>query len=616
VSALASFIELPRNEASEPSLARLATERVNSQLKQQQARLWRGSRVAAVSSVCLGHNLGPQSNTGWGSIYRHRDLLVVADARISNTATWCEGASQSDAEAIAFAYRRWGTDTAKHLRGEFAFVVWDNIRKSAYCARDALALRPLFYAQTGSQLRCASEPFALASDGSAELQPNVESVALCAAGFYHELGPSLYRGVFALEGGHQLVFDNRGMTKTAFWQPDPAVQSHGLTDEEHASRFLGCFERAVERCLPVEGKVAVALSGGIDSSAVAAQADKLLRAEDPSRRALHALHLSYADLACDERAFRQAMTDHLGIDCCVIDALDEKHHIDPWAFAHAPDILYHPGGFVAAAWMRAAERSGAGTVVTGEGGDVLMAGLGLDAFRALRAGEWLSAGRLVGLTRQPFSSGPWLRLWRQGLQHFAPDWLRRPVWSHRRPYFPLSRHWGAFVLEHNRKLQGRYRERYAGDPLAAAKVRCLQDSLNIFALGYHQRLARRYGVELRHPLLDRELVELLLSTPDRQLHEPGQTKSKPILRRASRQLLPARVYHRRHVAEFSSHWQLALARDEKKLQALFGDDCRLAQLGIIDRNFARKLNQASAAPDLYRILDLYSLELWLRQIES
>ena len=117
-------------------------------------------------------------------------------------------------------------------------------------------------------------------------------------------------------------------------------------------------------------------------------------------------------------------------------------------------------------------------------------------------------------------------------------------------------------------------------------------------------------------MLDRELVELLLSTPDRQLHEPGQTKSKPILRRASRQLLPARVYRRRHVAEFSSHWQLALARDEKKLQALFGDDCRLAQLGIIDRNFARKLNQASAAPDLYRILDLYALELWLRQIES
>ena len=195
-----------------------------------------------------------------------------------------------------------------------------------------------------------------------------------------------------------------------------------------------------------------------------------------------------------------------------------------------------------------------------------------------------------------------------------PAWFAPSRWlPGRRRYFPLTREYGDAVADWFDQQHRRCKVDYP-DPVTAAMCQLLEGSLNTLSLTWSDRLAQRCGVELRRPLFDVNFVELLLAMPREQLHAPGCMKSKPVFRRAVRDILPQAVYQRTQVAEFSGHWIHAMRQHEAALRGLFHDS-RLVQLGILDSHYAKSACNTGDDASLYRILDLASLEIWLRQLD-
>ncbi len=176
--------------------------------------------------------------------------------------------TQSDSEILLHLYEEHGHDCLQHLRGEFAFIVWDERSRAIFAARDRCGIKPLVYAETPDGLYFASEAKALFAAGvPARWSPD---------GFFYAtegLVPpdsTLFSGVRQLPGGTYLVAKDGKVELSSYWDYDypHADTISDLTDEAAISSLREVLEDAVRVRLIADVPVGVYLSGGIDSSAV------------------------------------------------------------------------------------------------------------------------------------------------------------------------------------------------------------------------------------------------------------------------------------------------------------------------------------------------------------
>ena len=210
-----------------------------------------------------------------GEIYNYRELRTGLEAIGRHFR------SDSDTEVLLYGYRQWGQDVVRRLRGMFAFVIWDNVRRGMFVARDLFGIKPLYFSDDGSTLRIASEVKALLAGGGIDTAPEPAGhVGFFLWGSVPE-PYTLYRGIRALpaghhmwvsEGGHPVIRQYAGvgdLLRTADSAPPP------LDARETADALRAALLDSVRNHLVADVDVGVFLSAGLDSTTMAALASEL-----------------------------------------------------------------------------------------------------------------------------------------------------------------------------------------------------------------------------------------------------------------------------------------------------------------------------------------------------
>ena len=309
-----------------------------------------------------------------GEIYNHaelRDRLLQKGHRF---------ATRSDCEPILHLYEEYGTECLAHLRGMFAFALWDTRRQRLFAARDRFGIKPLYLYRRGRLLAVSSELKALLGRGLAGTECSLTTLAdTLRYTFPVSSRDTLARDVERIPPGHHLEASGSAVQIERYWQPVLGAGDRDLSD----AQLTESFAEAVKLHLRSDVPVAVLLSAGIDSAAIAALARK-------SGSELVALSAGYRGLhQSDERAEAAQTARALGLSFRELELEGADY---PRALDQIVDRCDEPATDIAsvAQWAlyRACRAAGFKVVLSGIGGDELFFGYPLWN----RIGQRMSAG--------------------------------------------------------------------------------------------------------------------------------------------------------------------------------------------------------------------------------
>jgi len=275
----------------------------------------------------------------------------------------------SDSEIALHLYEDLGPECLHHLRGEFAFVLWDGRNRRLFAGRDRFGVKPLFYAEHGGALYLASEVKALFAMG---VPAGWSAEAVYAGGFILPGERTLFRNVHAVPPGHYLRATPESRRLHQYWDvvyPVDGDAQDPRTEREYVQGFRTVLEESVKTRLRADVPVGCYLSGGIDSCAVLGLA--ALHHNGPVR----AYTLTFDGAQYDESAIAREMAQKAGADFHPVPVTQNDlaaHFRDSVIQAELPCMNAHS----VAKYMlsRAVRQSGYKVVLTGEGSDEILAG--------------------------------------------------------------------------------------------------------------------------------------------------------------------------------------------------------------------------------------------------
>ena len=549
------------------------------------------------------------------SIYYRDDLRrAIRDATATRPFAW---SGESAGHLILDAYRAWGSECARRLEGDYAFVVWDRESRTLTAARDFVGSRPLYYGRDGSRVVVASLAAVVAHRIPQRGEIDVAAVGASVAGLFNLGTDTSYLGVSVVPAGHTLTVGREGdVVLRQHWEP-PTLGGRRSSFDEGAEELRALLTASVGERLTPGGTTALWLSGGWDSSAILACATRILR-EKPEGRKLVVVSMSYpvGNLGREDEAI-QSVAERLGVEVSWVQS-DEVPLLPPEPASEAAERDL-PFAHAFEMWSRAmvarSRELGAHTVLTGTGGDELFAGTNLYLSDLLRRGS------LASLALE------WYRIRGRRLDKFHervvhPMLAARP--SHRdldRPgpfehrIAPTVRE--DFVRRHRLREREREAAPYGRYPTLSSTEQFWSVTAPMFPRirATLTEAQLRAGVTARTPFLDDRLYRFAMSRPREERVTARETKR--LLRRAMRGILPdAFLAPRPRRTGVTTQYMREGMRGPSR--ALFEDVFRrpmLAELGIVD---AARLQEewrqyAESGEGLgLRLFELLQTELWLR----
>lgn len=482
-------------------------------------RCWLGNtRLAIVDLSPTGSQPMTDPATGNvvavnGEIYNHRALREQLGPNVNWRGT-------SDTETLLQGYARWGRGVVDHLKGMFAFAIYDAARGELFLARDRLGIKPLYYTTDAEGFRAASEVKVLVGHSEAITARAISAYLQWGACPEGEL---LYGNVQALAAGHAMTIDPQGEIKT--WRYWPAQKAFASPTENVVPRVRELIDQAVEEHLLSDVPVASFLSGGIDSSIVTALAAQKLA----NKLQTYSVGFDLAEF--DETAIADEIAQRYGTDHHRIQ-LSEEAVIHSVTEAVGQLDLPSVDAINTYIVSRAVAQRGVKVALSGLGGDELFGGY--PSFRDVPRLQLVATlprflRRIVGLAGNlgdrladlPATGGAGaLALWRR--RFLTDDMIRRaglPVVSE--PFeSPVA----------------------LPDEFAQISWAELTGYMRRMLLRDADQMSMAVSLEMRVPFLDHELVEYVLGLPAAMKKRyPGV---KGLLVEACRDLLPPSVYER------------------------------------------------------------------------
>jgi asparagine synthase (glutamine-hydrolysing) len=357
------------------------------------------------------------------------------------------------------------------------------------------------------------------------------------------------------------------------------------------------------------------MSGGLDSTSVAACAQ---RVPGPSVRAYTYVFDGLAE--CDERAFSRAMTGELGLEMepVTVEALWKLE--SQGELPVSADTPFTGWRSCTAEIFRRMVAAGSRVLLTGHGGDDLMRGSSLVYAERLRRGDLGAVREVVRHARSQRSSvvrSLYRHFGRPHMSTGAERALRRVLGLRQEE---LSQPWIEPDFVQRARRAGLRQTAGPGESPSRRAIHAKMVGTPWYwrLANWHDRNSASFGIEVRHPFLDRRLVEYVLAVPGEQLFRLGS--SKDLLRRAMRGILPERIRLRADKTRFTSFIDFVLLeRSAGEIVELLREP-RSANLGILDGNALRSayLNWVHGGPDATRCAMWYAinLEIWLRRCEA
>ncbi len=546
-------------------------------------------------------------------------IAIVLDGRIDNRRDLAPllrvdvaRARLGDAELALRAYEAWGERFLERLVGEFALVVWDGRRRRLLAARDAFGTRTLYHHVAPGILGVASEARALlALDGPFTLDDGRIADYLVPPLEARDRTSTFYREIRRVPAAHRLGSGANGITLERYWSPAdaPALQA---TPEEFVEAFREVFAEAVRCRIDGSAGAGVMLSGGVDSTAIAAfgARARLDRGATP----LPTFSAVLGDGSCPETRAIEALLAEPGFEPARI-GLDDLPGLDaPLAeLLGRLDEPFDATMIVPLLVYLLAQRAGLAAVLDGVDGDAVASlepdFLGLVLRRGDIRSAWREAGALAAFYAGSY--GPWStrgRLLARAARHaWTPESGRRVgrrAIERRRVACVLSE----TILDPDFARRARVGERLialwgAGGSPRPANLREYHASqidhpFLAVAVERYDRVAAVASIEARHPFLDRRVVELAVALPWGCKVRDGWTKW--IVREACRGLVPDEVRWRR------GRWQRlgprfleGLVRQRARAVERSLDDGRERLAPYVDRaklDLARERFRASSDP--------------------
>ena len=540
-----------------------------------------------------------------GEVYNYRELRRELEARGHRFR------SATDTEVMLAAYREWGDRCVERFNGMWAFALWDGPRQRLFCSRDRFGVKPFYYRFDGGRFVFASEPRAFRRDPEARLEPNPRAVRdYLDQAYLDHTDETFFAGIRKLPPAHSLVVDERGLRLARYWSLEEREPAAG----DPADALHELFLDSIRLRLRSDVLAGTALSGGLDSSAIAVTVDHLLKTEQENAVAVgprQRTFTAYFDVpGFDERPYAEAVVGRTEAEPRWITFGPDELASDLPAIVQAQGEPFGSTS-ICAGWyvMREARRNGVTVMLDGQGGDEVLAGY--RAHLGFRLADLLAAGRLreLGGELRSFHGVHSATALVTALSRpFAPEALTRLVRSR-------SRGAGALVHPDLRALESPAAAN--GSPFPDRLRRHQQLILTRRGLPellrYEDRNSMAHAIEARVPFLDYRIVELCFSLPGSELIRGGRTKD--VLRRALGELLPPAVRDRRDKLGFVTperHWLRG------RLGELAGDvfaSRSFAERGFVDAAAARRRlerhrrGEVEAGMELWRALNL---ELWAR----
>jgi len=482
-----------------------------------------------------------------GEIYNHRDLRRELEGHGHVYRT------RSDTETIVHAYEQWGDACVDRLRGMFAFVIWDAPRRRLVASRDRLGVKPFYWAQADDRLVFASEIKSILESGL--IAPRANDAAIPELLGTRSLAGSetMFRGIQKLLPGHTLTFERGEVRCRRYWDI-PAPGDDALTQPrsraEDVERFRALLDESIRLRLMSDVPLGVFLSGGIDSSAIAALMARQLT------QPLKTFSVAFADRAYSELDYARQVSQSIGGEAHEI-VIDDRDFFGalPRLIWHEDEPIAHPSS-VPLYFVSKLARQNVTVVLTGEGSDELLAGYGKyprSLFNWVAGSVYTRAvPRAVRDTlaantdRVPGMLGRYVRRSFVGVKH-VPDLTFFDTFA------------GINLTEQRRLLSPRLAllasaERAYGSSMAYFNARgehgglldrVLYADLKTYLvelLMKQDQMSMAASIESRVPFLDHHLVEFAAGLPANRKLSGWSTKR--ILREAVRDVLPQSILER------------------------------------------------------------------------
>jgi len=518
-----------------------------------------GHRRLSIVDVAAGQQ--PMTNedgsvyiTYNGEIYNHADFREELEAKGHRYRTHC------DTETILHLYEEYGAGAVKFLRGMFSFAIWDKNRRELFIARDRLGVKPLYYVHDADgSLYFASEIKALLAARAVRAELDFAALPDYLANHATSGAETLFKGVRRLLPGHTLLWRDGALKIEKYWDlsfdggagTEDNEGSARRSDQDYVAEWSELFRTSVRLRLMADVPLGMFLSGGIDSSAIAAvmsgMVDAPVKTFSVAFAEREANELAYARLAA--RAFK---TDHHEIVVSPEQFFEALPHL-VW---HEDEPLAHPSS-VALYFVSRLAAEHVKVVLTGEGSDEMLAGY--ERYRKtvynLRLGsgyQSLTNESVRNFVRGRLASLPSGSKLRQKLSRtflaLAPD--IESIYFDNFAVFP--RRMQRELLTPSARESANGHDPYAGvsGHLAATDAGSLLNRL-LYAdtktylhelLMKQDQMSMAASIESRVPFLDHKLVEFTAQLPERMKLRGWTTKY--ILRQSMKGLLPEKILRR------------------------------------------------------------------------
>ncbi len=511
----------------------------------------------------------------------------------------------TDAQLILHAYRAWGEGCVKELIGDFAFAIWDGPRRRLFCAHDHFGVKPFFYARAGGGLIFSNTLDCVRRHPSVSAALDDTAIAdFLLFEMHQDPAATAFADIRRLPPAHCLTWTAEGSKVRRYWTLSTDAEIRYRRANEYVEHFRDLLGTAVADRLRTR-RVAVSMSGGLDSSAIAATAKSLL-ARSPDPFELHAHTVVYDRLVTDEERHFSAMVAQklrIPIHHRAADAFELYEH-GGFHEMHSPEPLHAPQGAVSRDLLKSSSAH-CRVLLTGWDGDALLSESPKPYFRKL-LGEGRFGLLFIGMMCYAVSQRRLVPLgWRDWLPGSRAKAVADP------PFYPA---WLSPDLERRLELRARWDAARVALPVSHGVRPYAHRALSYLMrmssfFDRHDAGVTRLPLECRHPLLDLRLVDFCLSLPP----HPWCVK-KEILRAAMRGVLPEAVRLRPKTPLGVWPGLEMLHRAGARWMDRFESAPRLHE--YVDRTRIPKPHTASNAQEAWTNLRPLTLDLWLQGLSS
>lgn len=570
-----------------------------------------------LSIVDVSHGAQPMTNEDGrfvivynGEIYNHNDYRAELEAKGHVYRTHC------DTETILHLYEEYGTKCLEKLRGMFAFAILDRRDKTLFIARDRLGVKPLYYVHdTEGNLFFGSEIKTLLEAAAVKPELNYNALPDQMANHGTSRDETLFKNVKRLLPGHFLIWQDGRLKIEEFWDVSFEPKHAPRSDQDFIEEWREMFAHSVKLRLMADVPLGMFLSGGIDSSAIAAMMSQMV--SEP----IKTFSVGFKEREANEFEYARIVSR----------AFKTEHHeitITPEQFfAELPNLVWHedePLGFIASVplyFVSKLAQKHVKVVLTGEGADEILAGYGRyeKAVRLLQYGEKyesLTPGFVRGIVKS-------------GAARFGGKldrtFLTRAsdienLFFDNFGVFPRAMQEKLFSAETKSRISEANPYFYQNAWLEKTDAQEVLDKLLYVdtktylheLLMKQDQMSMAASIESRVPFLDHKLVEFTAQMPTKMKLRGRETKF--LLREAMKGILPAEILERSKMG-FPvplGNWFRGEFRhvvDEYVLSE------RAAARGIFDADFTREIARRHNAGENMdeRLWFLVNFEIWQRR---